>query len=130
MNGGDSVAQNASLVVADNDAFFTTAQDIPFLETGSDGYKPRRKIYNLDNTSTPRGIACPQHAQDVAAFIRRAIDSNIPISVRCGGHDIFGRSAVESALCIDMRAIDFVEVFPDRKSARIGGGILVSRKAN
>jgi FAD/FMN-containing dehydrogenase len=111
----------------DKTAVSNKLEDVPWIETASAEYESKRKTYNLDNTSSPSAIACPRHAQDVAALVRYAIESNLPITVRSGGHDIFGRSIVQSALCIDMRAIDFVEIAPDRKSAKIGGGILTGK---
>jgi FAD/FMN-containing dehydrogenase len=102
-------------------------QDIPWIETSSSEYESKRKTYNLDNPATPYAIASPRNARDVAALVRYSIDSGIPFTVRSGGHDLFGRSVAQSALCIDMRAIDFVEIAPDKKSARVGGGILFGK---
>lgn len=127
MNGGDSISRSTADVTAEDDAVSSTIEDIPWIEMGSHEYESKRKIFNLDNTSTPLAIACPRHAQDVAALVKHAIKTDIPITVRTGGHDIFGRSVVQSALCIDMRGLDLVEIASDRKSARIGGGILVGK---
>jgi FAD/FMN-containing dehydrogenase len=102
-------------------------QDIPWISAQSSEYGSKRRAFTLDNTATPYAIACPRNARDVAALVRYSIDSDIPITVRSGGHDLFGRSFAQSALCIDMRAIDFVEIAPDKKSARVGGGILFGK---
>ena len=125
----ETTKQGSAVVAKGKLALCDKIRDIPWIDTASLEYKSKRKIYQLDNVATPHAIACPQNSEDVAALVRHSIEANIPITVRAGGHDLFGRSIVESALCIDMRAIDFVEIAQDKKSARIGGGIRFEKLA-
>lgn len=125
----ETTQQGPAVVAEANPAFCNKIRNIPWIDTTSLEYESRRKIYQLDNVATPHAIACPRNTEDVAALVRYSIEANIPITVRSGGHDVFGRSIVESALCIDMRAIDFVEIAEDKKSARIGGGIRFGKLA-
>ena len=99
--------------------------DLPWITPDSSSYAKRREIYRLNNTATPRAIVLPQNAEDVAAIIRMVRKCKIPVTVRTGGHDIYGQSVVQDAICIDMRDIDFLEISSDRKTAKIGGGILM-----
>ena len=101
--------------------------DLPWITSDSSSYAEKRHIFRLDNPSVPRAIAVPQKAEDVAAIIRLVRQLKIPVTVRSGGHDTWGRSIVQDGICIDMRDINFVEVSPDRKTARIGGGILTGQ---
>lgn len=44
--------------------------------------------------------------------------------MRCGGHDSWGRSAVDGALIIDLRELDEIILSDDKKSVKIGGGVI------
>ena len=123
----DSTSRGAPAVAGAGNAVGDPLQDIPWFDTSSSEYESKRKTYDLGNTTTPYAIACPRNARDVAALVQHSIDAGIPITVRSGGHDLFGRSVAQSAICVDMRAIDFVEIAPDKTSARIGGGILFGK---
>ena len=104
---------------------------IPFFTpSSSEDYESRRKIYQLDCTAVPHAIACPRNAGEASELVRYAVGCNIPLTVRSGGHDPYGRCIVDGALCIDVRAIDSVEVAADRKTARIGGGVFAGRLIN
>lgn len=87
------------------------------------GFRESRQTYCASNPAIPRAILRPQNAEDVSAIVSFARQLNIPFSVRTGGHDLYGRSIVHDALCIDMRDIEFVEIASDRKTAVVGGGV-------
>jgi FAD binding domain len=123
----DGAIRGAPLVHKSTITYASKPYGVPWIDIASPEYESKHEIYQLDNNFTPHAIARPRHGQDVAALVRYSIDSEVPLTVRSGGHDIFGRSMVESALCIDMRAIDFVEIVADKKSAKVGGGILMSK---
>lgn len=72
----------------------------------------------------PPVILRPQSAADVAAIITHCTATSTPFVVRSGGHDVQGRSQTAGALRIDMRDIAHVDVAGDRKTARVGGGVL------
>lgn len=111
----------------DDQTFRDEHSDIPWVTQSSTGYETRRRVYHLSNKSIPKAIACPRGPEDVAQLVRHARTSNIAVTVRSGGHDIYGRSMAQDVLCIDVRAIDFVDTASDRKSARIGAGVSVGR---
>lgn len=98
---------------------------IPVFISSSTGYEEKRKIYQLENASIPKAIACPRNAEEVAELVRYARNSNLAVTVRSGGHDPYGRSIAQDALCIDVRAIDFVNIASDKKTASIGGGVFL-----
>ncbi|KAF5232573.1 hypothetical protein FAUST_8605 [Fusarium austroamericanum] len=70
------------------------------------------------------GVVRPQNGDDVASVIRFCVERKVKFSVRGGGHDCASRTLVDGALVIDMRDIKHVVVAQDKKSARVGGGIL------
>lgn len=62
----------------------------------------------------------------VGQVVRFCVSKAVPISVRSGGHEIFGRSIVHDGVVVDMRAMDWVRVAEDRRTAVVGGGVLGS----
>lgn len=73
---------------------------------------------------TAASIVRPQSAADVSALVAHCAATATPFVVATGSHDGDGRSQVGGALRIDMRDIAHVEVSADRRTARVGGGVL------
>lgn len=103
---------------------FLKERNVRYVNPDSSDYSEFRQQYILDTPSVPLGIARPQTAEDVARIVSYAVRENIEITVRSGGHELYGRCFAPGALAIDMRDIAFVEVDPTGTSATIGGGIL------
>ncbi|KAF5677821.1 6-hydroxy-D-nicotine oxidase [Fusarium circinatum] len=70
------------------------------------------------------GVVRPQTSGEVALIVQFCLEHSVEFSVRGGGHDCASRTLVDGALVIDMRDIKHVVVADDKKSARVGGGIL------
>jgi FAD/FMN-containing dehydrogenase len=88
----------------------------------SPDYSNVRQIYNLAHTATPLAIVAAQDATEVSQVVSFASANKIPISVRSGGNDAHGRSIVQDAIVIDIRALNSVEVNEATATATIGGG--------
>lgn len=88
-------------------------------------YAELREAFIIDNTAVPLAIVRPKTADDVAALIQYAVSAGIEVTVRTGGHDLYGRCFAQDALALDMRDIAFVHVTDDRSSVTLGGGILM-----
>ncbi len=97
---------------------------IRYVDSTSPDYEELREAFILDIPTVPIAIVRPQNAEDVAALVQYAVSSDIDITVRTGGHDLWGRCFAQDALAIDMRDIAFVYIAEDRCSAKIGGGVL------
>jgi FAD/FMN-containing dehydrogenase len=104
--------------------------DTRLITPTSKEYESLRDTYIANNPSIPLAITRPRSAAEVAQIVTHAGNLNVPIVVRSGGHDLFGRSMVEGALTVDMRDISHVEITADRQSAKIGGGILAGTLIN
>jgi FAD/FMN-containing dehydrogenase len=72
-------------------------------------------------------VARPRSAEDVSTLIRYCTANDVAFSVRGGGHDCAGRTRIQGALLIDMRDFDSVVVAEDKKTARVGGGVLLGK---
>ncbi|POS68579.1 hypothetical protein DHEL01_v213027 [Diaporthe helianthi] len=82
------------------------------------------KTTYIVSQAKPAAIARPQTADDVQALVRTCVQNGLEFNVRTGGHNCVGRTMVDGALLIDMRDISGVTVSEDKKTAKIGGGVL------
>lgn len=102
----------------------TALPHIQILQPSDSSFAAKRETYFAAPTNNPAAIACPTSAEQVSDLIRYTKDFNVPFSVRTGGHDVYGRSVIRDALCIDMRAFNTITIATDRQTATIGGGVL------
>jgi FAD/FMN-containing dehydrogenase len=55
--------------------------------------------------------------------IKFATSNNIPLAIKCGGHNPSGASSISDGLCIDLsRYFDTARVDPDQRLVYVGGG--------
>src|SRR3954467_12087902 len=87
-------------------------------------YDRARALWNGAVDPRPPPVAYAGDADDVAAAIRAARAAGVPFTIRAGGHSVAGRSVRDGALCIDLRALNGVEVDTERETVRVGGGAL------
>ena len=90
---------------------------------GDDDYDIARAGFNGAVDRRPSAVASATDADDVSAAVRAARAAGLPFTVRAGGHSISGRSVRDGALCIDLRALNAVEV--GGETVRVGGGALL-----
>jgi hypothetical protein len=85
-----------------------------------------REVFNAMHASRPDEVVSCSTTDDVAAAIKRARDGNLRVAVRGGGHSIAGLSAIEGGMLIDLAPMNTVQVDPERRIAKVGGGALWS----
>ena len=78
----------------------------------------------------PAAVAYATDADDVAAAVRAATENGFPFTVRSGSHSVSGRSVRDGALCLDLRALNAVDVDAATGRVRVGGGALLSELDN
>jgi len=96
------------------------------VEPGDAGYDEARAGWNGAIDRHPAAVVYANDADDVGAAIRAARSAGLPFTVRGGGHSVSGRSVRDGALCIDLRALNGVEVDPESAVVHVGGGALLS----
>lgn len=96
----------------------------PLLRRGEDEYEQRRRVWNGAIDRHPLAIARCLDAEDVSAAVRFAAGSQVPMTVRGGGHNVAGLAVREDALMLDLGAMNRVEVNPELRIARVEGGAL------
>ncbi|EXJ59456.1 uncharacterized protein A1O5_12081 [Cladophialophora psammophila CBS 110553] len=99
--------------------------DLEVLTASSTDWADIRASYLIDNPAKPLAIARPRDASEVSIFVHAARNHGVKISVRGGGHDVFGRSIADGCLVIDMRHMKTIKISQDRQTATIGGGVLI-----
>jgi hypothetical protein len=91
---------------------------------GEARYEQQRKIYATKYAAHPALIVRPAVARDIGASLSFAKSNGLPLAVRCGGHSYAGYSVCEGGLMIDMSGFREIRIAPDRRSVRVGGGML------
>jgi FAD/FMN-containing dehydrogenase len=96
----------------------------PLIGPDDAGYDPARITFNGMIDRRPALIARPLDVDDVVAAVRYAVDGDLPIAVRGGGHSVAGHCIGDGGVVVDLRLMRSVTVDPDARVATCGGGAL------
>jgi FAD/FMN-containing dehydrogenase len=91
-------------------------------EPGSAGYDDGCSLFNAMVERRPALVARCTAPDDVVAALAFARDHELRVTVRAGGHSVSGASLCDGGLVLDVRGMADVEVDPDRRIVRVGGG--------
>src|SRR5580693_8884861 len=100
--------------------------DGPVLTPDDTGFDDRRRVWNAGIDRRPSVIARCASAADVAAAIRLAREQGLEISVRGGAHSPAGAAVCDDGMMIDLSLLNSVQVDPETRRARVGGGALLA----
>ena len=89
---------------------------------GDAGYDDARRVWNGMIDRRPALIAMCEGTADVIACIDYARETEMPITVRGGGHSVAGKAIADDALLIDLSQMNSVQVDAHAKTARAGAG--------
>ena len=88
------------------------------------GFEDVQSVYNAMIDRRPALIATCTDADDVAKVIAFASASDLPLAVRGGGHNGAGLGTVEGGVVLDLSGLKDIEVDPEARTVRVGGGCL------
>jgi FAD/FMN-containing dehydrogenase len=92
---------------------------------GDDRYAAATAIWPKPVGRMPRAVVHSRTSEDIQSALRAARDSDLPLSVRGGGHDWAGRALCDG-IVIDLSAMNGVVVASDNRTAQISGGARAS----
>ncbi len=72
----------------------------------------------------PAAIACCRTREDVVAALAAAREHGLEIAIRSGRHSVPGFSSTDGGLLIDIAALKSLEIDPEKRTARVGAGVL------
>src|SRR4051795_2982877 len=92
-------------------------------DPGDPEYDEACALFNARIRRRPRLVVRCSRPRDVAAALEYARVRDLPVAVRAGGHSVAGLSLVDDGVVIDVRGLDEITVDPERRIARVGGGV-------
>ena len=90
---------------------------------GDDGYETTRRVHNGMIDRRPSIIACCSRTTDVVGALDFAIQHDLEIAVRGGGHNVAGRAVVDDGMMIDLSPMKGICVNPTARSVRVQAGV-------
>ncbi|MFL1430805.1 MULTISPECIES: LLM class flavin-dependent oxidoreductase [unclassified Nocardiopsis] len=99
------------------------------VEPGDRAYTRVRHGYMQNGR--PGLVLRPENADQVARALGYALDQDVPLNVRSGGHGISGRSTNDGGVIVDLSRMNAVEVLdPATRTVRLGAGARWGQVAN
>jgi FAD/FMN-containing dehydrogenase len=89
---------------------------------GDSAYDEARKVYNAMIDRHPGVIANPTGTSEVAQLVGFARNHGLPVAIRGGGHNGAGLGTVDDGVVIDLSLLRDIEVDPQARTVRVGGG--------
>ena len=85
-------------------------------------YDEARSVHNAMIDKRPALIARPATPDEVARVVAFARDNDLLLAIRGGGHNGAGLGSVDDGVVIDLSLLKEIEVDPQARTVRVGGG--------
>jgi FAD/FMN-containing dehydrogenase len=96
------------------------------LTSDDDAYDEARRVWNGNIDRRPAVIARCTGTPDVQAAVQFAVDHNLRLAVRGGGHNAAGHATTDGGLVLDLTPMKGVHVNRQARTVRAQGGVLWS----
>jgi FAD/FMN-containing dehydrogenase len=91
---------------------------------GDPRYESVRRVWNGMVERRPVAVLRCASADDARAALGFALEQELPIAVRGGGHSVAGHGTVDGGVVIDLSPMNAVKLEPRQATAEAGGGTL------
>jgi len=95
------------------------------VQPGDPAYGEQRKVWNGSIDRHPAVIARCTGSDDVAAVLRFARGSEVPLAVRGGGHSFPGLSVCDGGIVLDLGPMKRIDVDPQARTVTVQPGVLL-----
>jgi FAD/FMN-containing dehydrogenase len=95
----------------------------PVIGPGDRDYDDARSVFLRSIDRRPAAIVRPVDAGEVARVVSLARETGLELAVRGGGHSGAGHGTSEGGIVLDLSGLEALEVDPDARIARAGGGL-------
>jgi FAD/FMN-containing dehydrogenase len=92
------------------------------IRPGDEGYDTARAVHNAMIDRRPALIVRATDVADVMAGVDFARDNEVPLAVRCGGHNVAGFGTVDDGIVLDLSLMKGIRVDPVARAATVQGG--------
>ena len=92
------------------------------LEPTDTGYEDARRVWNGMIDRRPVAIVRAAGVGDIGPTVRRAIELDLPLAIRGGGHNVAGNGTVDGGIVLDLGGLTAVEVDPATRRVRVEPG--------
>lgn len=89
---------------------------------GDPEYEEARRVWNGMIDRRPRAIVQAVGVDDIRSVIRVARESELPLAIRSGGHNVAGNGVVDDGIVLDLGSLRRIEVDADAHIVRVEAG--------
>ena len=92
------------------------------IHPGEPGYDDARAVVNGMIDRKPALVVRPTGAADIIEAVNLGRERGLPVSPKCGGHQVAGQAVADGGILVDLSSMKGVVVDPTTRRARVNAG--------